>query len=332
MRILIIGGTRFIGPRLVRRLAALGHEVVVFHRGKTQSDLPAAVRHVVGDRRRLAEHAAELRSLRADVVVDMIAFAEDDARALVSTFGGSAGRLVVLSSGDVYRAFGVFARLEQGPPEPTPLAEEAPVRQALYIARSAAKGPEDLMYHYEKILVERVVLAEPALPATVLRLPMVYGPGDDQHRLFPYLARMDAGRRAILLDEGLARWLCPRGYVEDVAAAVSLAVTDPRASGRVYNVAEAASLTEAEWVARIARAVGWHGSVIPVPGGRLPVPFNTDQHLAMDSARIRAELGYREATPPDEALRATVAWERAHPPGQPADWVAEDALMTELGL
>jgi nucleoside-diphosphate-sugar epimerase len=42
------------------------------------------------------------------------------------------------------------------------------------------------------------------LPGTVLRLPTVYGPGDYQHRLFEYLKRMDDGRPAILLGEGVA--------------------------------------------------------------------------------------------------------------------------------
>ena len=41
MKVLVIGGTNFIGPPLVRRLVALGHEVAVFHRGRTQADLPA---------------------------------------------------------------------------------------------------------------------------------------------------------------------------------------------------------------------------------------------------------------------------------------------------
>ena len=43
MRILIIGGTRFIGPQVVRRLHAQGHEVTLFHRGKSKADLPAEI-------------------------------------------------------------------------------------------------------------------------------------------------------------------------------------------------------------------------------------------------------------------------------------------------
>ena len=68
------------------------------------------------------------------------------------------------------------------------------------------------MYDYEKILVERVVMGDTGLPVTVLRLPMVYGPNDCQHRLAPYLKRMLDGRPMIPLSKGMARWRCLRGY------------------------------------------------------------------------------------------------------------------------
>ena len=53
MKVLIIGGTNFIGPHVVRRLAERGHEVVVFHRGRTERDLPPGVEHMLGDRQSL---------------------------------------------------------------------------------------------------------------------------------------------------------------------------------------------------------------------------------------------------------------------------------------
>ena len=329
MRILAIGGTRFIGPRVVHRLAAAGHQVAVFHRGRTAAELPSSVQRIRGDRHRLAEHVEEFRRFRPDVVVDMIAMTEQDARSLVATFRGIAGRLVVLSSGDVYRAYGVFTGLEPGPPEPVPIREDAALRQVLYPYRSAA-APGDDKYDYEKILVERVAMSETRLPATVLRLPMVYGPGDNQHRLGPYLRRMADERPVILLNERMARWRCLRGYVEEVAAAVALAVQNPAATGRVYNVAEPSAFTEAEWVAKIAAVVGWNGRVIAVPEAKMAVGFNTSQDLVVDTTRIRTELGFQEVTTADDALRATIRWEQDHAATQPVDYQAEDSLLADL--
>jgi hypothetical protein len=91
-------------------------------------------------------------------------------------------------------------------------------------------------------------------------------------------------------------------------------------------------LVFADWVARIAEAAGWGGTIVTARRGRLPVPFNTDQDLVTDSSRIRIELGYTDIVAPEEALRQTVAWERAHLPHQPLDYAAEDAVITEMGL
>jgi nucleoside-diphosphate-sugar epimerase len=263
---------------------------------------------------------------------------EAEARIVVDLFRGLARRLVAISSCDVYRAYGRLIGTEPGPPDPMPITEEGPLREKLYPYRSdpprAEDDPRRWADEYDKIPVERLVMGEPELPGTVLRLPMVYGPRDGQHRLFGYLKRMDDGRPAILLEEGMARWQAPRGYVEECGHAIALAVTEERAAGRIYHVAEA-PLTEADWVRAIAAAAGWQGQVVTLPRERLPEAFhpgmNTDQQWVLDSRRIREELGYAEFLPRDEALRRTVAWERANPPTQidPAhfDYAAEDAVL-----
>jgi len=114
MRILIIGGTNFIGPYLVRRLVGAGHDVAVFHRGQARADLPDLVRHITGDRRRIVDRRDEFLRFGPDVAVDMIAYTEDDAQGLVETFRGLARRVVVISSGDVYLAYGRVTRTEPG--------------------------------------------------------------------------------------------------------------------------------------------------------------------------------------------------------------------------
>jgi nucleoside-diphosphate-sugar epimerase len=343
LRILVIGGTRFIGPDVVTHLRAMGHEIALFHRGQTRADVLPGVGHILGDRRQLQDFADEFKRFAPQVVLDMIPVTEQDAQTVVATFKGIAQRVIAISSQDVYRAYGKLIRIESGPAEPIPLTEDAPLRQRLYPYRDNTPRDQDdpkrWMDDYDKILVERVIMGNADLPGTILRLPMVYGPRDGQHRLFDYLKRMDDSRPAVLLDEGMAGWRWTRGYVTNVAAAIALAVTDERSLGRIYNVGEVEAFTVAEWVRKIGQAAQWNGKVVVVPQDRLPThltpDINTAQHLVVDTCRIRKELGYNEPVLQDEALRRTIAWERAHPPDRidpkQFDYAAEDTALAELG-
>lgn len=324
MKILVIGGTQFIGPFVVRQLVEQGHEVTAFHRGKSKADLPSAVRFIYGDRKLIHHFKAEFASYAPQVVLDMAPYTEQEAQAVVQTFKGLAQRVVVISSQDVYRAYERVRRTNPGPPDPLPLTEESSRRENLYPYRQRLRSQQlgkdfdKLWYYYEKILVESLFVSEPELPATVLRLPWVYGPGDYLHRLFPHLKRMGDGRPFILLEEGQAGWRWTRGYVENVAAAIVLAITNERATGRIYNVGEGKTLTEAEWAYEIGRAAGWIGKVVTVKKEYVPKHLRLDldwaQHLVVDTSRIRRELGYVEPITPTEAIARTVKWERENPP------------------
>lgn len=350
MRILVIGGTGFMGPYIVRQLSDMRHQVAVFNRGQTMADLPPDVMrihhpaHNIGERQvYYPDFNDEFKRFAPEIVLDMLALTEPDAQIAVNAFKGIARRMVTLSSADVYRAYGIFHRTESGPLQSLPLTEESSLREQLYPYRSDPPKSKDdsrrWLDDYDKTLVEQVVLTEPELPGTILRLPMVYGPKDGG-RIFEYLKRMDDRRPAILIDESVARWRGPRGYVEDVAAAIVLAVTDDRAAGRTYNVAEPETPTEAEWIQEIGQAAGWAGQVVILPKDR-PADFMTPdyesrQHWPLDTSRIRAELGYTEVIPRQERLKRAIAWQRANPPDEidpkRFDYAAEDELLVKLNL
>jgi nucleoside-diphosphate-sugar epimerase len=315
MRVLILGGTGFIGRHVTKSLLDAGHEVAVFHRGKKRIRFPRPVLHIHGDRRRFPESVRAFDSFGAEVVVDLIAFSEADAQAVIRVFTGRANRLVCASSMDVYQAYGSFLRLEVSKPMQRPLSEGSPLRTILFPYRALAKKKGDLLFSYEKILVEQAVMKSSELPATVLRLPQVFGPHDKQHRLRAYLKRMDAGED-IVISEAKARWRWTRGYVEDIAVGFALVITSRRASGRIYNIGEEEAASEQEWIQRIGEAAGWTGRVTIVPDKALLAdlrePYDWNHHLVGDSARVRRELGYREMIAPKEAMARSVRWERSN--------------------
>lgn len=336
MRILVIGGTGFIGSFLVPMLQARGHEIAILHRKQT---LKHGITSIAGNRNDLQSAGPAIHHFRPEVVIDLILGSAAQAEVAMEVFRGTARLYVAISSMDVYRAVGVLHGTEPGPLQPVPLTEDSELRTKPPYGKKNLEALSQLVDwappDYDKVPAERIVLADPQLPGTILRLPAIYGPGDYLHRLWPYLKRMDDQRPFIILPADLAQWRWTRGYVENVADAIAFAATDERAAGRVYNVGEQAAFSELEWAQKIAAVLGWTGRFLVLPPEQTPAHLrlsgNTAQHWSASTARIRNELGYRETVPLDEALRRTIEWERAHPPEKPLtqfDYAAEDAAAS----
>lgn len=339
MKILLIGGVGLIGSFTIRQLQKAGHSVSVFHRGNVSA--PEGVPQILGDRNRLGDFREQIARKKFDVVIDFVISSARQARQLMETLRGITAHVVVLSSMDVYRAWGVFYGLEPGGLQTMPVNEDSALRtKAPYPPEMVKKVQQMVTWlddEYDKVPAERAVLSDASLPGCVLRLPMIYGPGDYAHRFHPMLKRMDDGRRQIIFADDVAPWRTPRGYVEDVAAAVVLLATSPQSAGRVYNVCEADSFSELDWARKIAAATHWSGEFVVLPHDRTPkhllLPGNTAQHLVVSSERIRKELGYQELLPREEAIRRTIAWEQANPPAAPTaqfDYTAEDEALAQF--
>lgn len=343
MRILLIGGNGFIGRFVVAALKQQGHTLSVFHRGTSAA--PADVDEIRGDHNQLSASAQELKRFAPEVVIDFVVSSGVQAGELMNIFRGVAQRVVLMSSMDVYRAVGISQGREDGPLMEVPLTEDSELRRSLHLY-----PPEVLQVmrkifpwvtdDYDKIPAERVVMNDSGLPGTVLRMPMVYGPGDPLHRFYSVVKRIADGRHHIIFPETLAAWRSPRGYVENVAAAVALAAKDDRAAGRIFNVCEEPAFSELEWSRKIAREMQWDGEFVILPVERTPPhllkPGNAAQHWTASSARIRRELGYKEPVLIEEAIRRTIAWQRENSPAfeflAQLDYAAEDAAVSHNSL
>ncbi len=148
MRILIIGGTSFIGPYVVRALQEKGHDITVFHRGKTSSNLLGDVRHIYGERDELEQQMKEITKVNPTVVLDMIPYFEKHAQMVMNVFQGLVERVVVISSVDVYRAYEILNRMKAGSIQRVPLKETDELRSVLFPYRG--KLQKDFAHDYEK--------------------------------------------------------------------------------------------------------------------------------------------------------------------------------------
>jgi nucleoside-diphosphate-sugar epimerase len=337
MHVLIIGGTKFIGPHIVQLLHQNGHQITLFHRGETIYPFSFPVNLIKGDRSNLIDFRKQFSALSPDIVIDMVLYSENDANQVIKVFCGIIKRLIVISSCDVYRAYDRLWKVFTHELILMPLNEGSELRENFYPYRKMmASRPSDWSDNYEKILVENTIRACPDISSTILRLPMVYGPGD-YSRLYPYLKRMDDDR-PILLDENKAQWHFCRGYVEDIANAIMLSALDTRSGNRMYNVGEINAYSEMEWIQLIGHVAGWKNKIITVPHDKLPPHLAEpsiawEQDLTTDTTLIRRELNYKELSLPEEAMRTSIDWVRNHGPTQIDhalfNYDAEDSVIAE---
>jgi UDP-glucose 4-epimerase len=321
MRIVVLGGTRFIGRAVVAELIAAGHEPLVVHRSETEPDDAPAAEHAHLDRHDRTALRDVIAGFRADALIDTFALSRADAEAVIEAVPPDM-RLLVLSSMDVYRAYG---SLQAGVvTDAVPFDETAPLRTERYPYRGSRPGLDD----YEKLDVEEVYLPR---GATVCRLPMVYGEHDYQRREEFVLRRVRAGRDRIPI--GAANWISSRGYVGDMATGIRLALETETAAGEVLNLCENGAASMGLWAQEILAAAGSTAALVRVPDEALPEDLRLTaaigQHLLADNTKARALLGWQPGDPA-KSLAASVRWHLDHPPvPSDEDFSADDAALTQ---
>jgi len=310
MTVLLLGATGFIGPRVAEALRADGREVVsVSRRGGGPGGVAA-------DRRDAARLLTLARERKVRTVIDLIAYTEADTAPLWAAFDGEVERWVMASSCDVYRNYEGLHRKASPPPISGPLTEGSPLRATRYPYRSDpprdAGAADAWLDDYDKIPLESALLARPGLGGVVLRLPMVFGPGDRQRRFRWLLRPMLAGEAQLVVDPGWAAWRTTYGYVADVAHALATAAIHPATGGRIYNLGRADVTDHRDWVGRFAKALDWSGAVTeaPAPSGSPIAGLDLRYPLWVDSGAFRRTYNWREPSLLEDALLRTAADER----------------------
>jgi len=177
LKILVLGGTGFIGPHLVQHLLDRGHTVTMFNRGRTNTHLFPSVEKLIGDR------SNDLESLRGrtwDVVIDNSASYPTWVRLSAQLLQDSADRYLFTSTRSVYREFS-----EVGLNEETGLVFEHDL--------SMTDQEDDLGYGPRKILCERELQRAFGTRSLIVRPGLIVGPGDQTDRFTYWPARIDRG-------------------------------------------------------------------------------------------------------------------------------------------
>lgn len=308
--VLVVGGTGPTGYAVVRRLLAAGDRVTILHTGAHEVDFGGAVEHLHTDPTSLDGLAAALGSRSFDVAVST----SGRLRHVVTVLSGRVGRLVAVTGLPAYSGWQVPVGR---PGYPLPLREGDPP------ARPLADLPGDKLsagvQQGERLVAEAA--GRGAFEAAILRYTMVYGPYAYIPFEWYFVRRVLDGRRVLAL-EGDGLMLPQRGYADNLAAAVLLAMAHPGTAGRTFNVGDEQVLSVAAIAAEVAGALGHSFEVVGVPMSASPCgnPFALRQNTVFDLGAIRA-LGYRDVVGVTEATRRAAVWLAEHPvaPGSPEE-------------
>ncbi len=323
MRILVIGGTLFIGKLLVARLLEAGHEVTLLHR-KAENPFGSKVADAVADRNDAAAVASALAGRRFDAAYD-IAYdwqrgtTAPQVEATARAVPGELSRYIFMSSAGAYGE-----GLNHDEDDPL-----APSTHPSDYVRNKAESERALFRLHR----------ETGFPAVTFRPPFVYGPENAFYREAFFWDRIRAGRPVIVPGDG--QRLMQFVYVNDLVAASLAALESPAAPGRAYNIGHEAPLTHLEAVNAFAAACGKPVEIVRVPreiivrnGGhvfKVPMYFGEYYDLPPITeriARVQRELGV-SVTPLANGLKETYQWYTAHAPRRKLDFAFEDKLIRE---
>ncbi|WP_413289174.1 NAD-dependent epimerase/dehydratase family protein [Bdellovibrio sp. HCB337] len=178
MKILVLGGTRYFGKRLVHSLIAKNHDVTVLTRGNTKDDFGSKVKHLEADRTQLESMKKALGDKTFDVVVDNICMTAKDVEISLELFSGKIKHYVMTSTVSVYH-FG--ANLKEGDFNPLTYQAVAPTNPAEVYAEG-------------KRAAENVFAAKAPFKWAFARIPVVVGEDDYTERLLKQVQSIKTGK------------------------------------------------------------------------------------------------------------------------------------------
>ena len=324
MKVLVIGGTLFIGRGLVQQLLKAGHDVAVMHR-KPEHDLGKRVGNLLADRNDPAAVKRALGDTHFDVVFDNVYDWERGTTAVqveaTAKCFKNLKRYIFLSS---VAAYGDGLNHHEGD----------------------ALAPDDHpdAYVRNKAMSERALFRmhqRNGFPAVTIRPPFVYGPGNPFYREAFFWDRLRDNRPIILPGDG--RRLMQFAYARDIVWACMKAMDEPTATGHAFNIANLRPVTQLEAVEAFAGVVQKTPQLISIPRERIwraggnpmgplmyfGVYFDLPP-ITQVVNKAQRMLGFKP-TPFEAGLKEAHKWYLRHGSPRQADYAFEDSLLARVG-
>ena len=302
MKILIIGGTGFIGSYVTQMFVQSGHEVAIFHRNKVTSDASLNTIEIIGIRDKILNYRNEFLSFNPDLVIDIIPYTAQDIWGLKMAIKGVTENLLLLSSADVYKVYDTFHK-NLSDIDNSLITETSELRNRLYPYKlGKADKYNELLFNYDKIIVETMA-QEKNFNTCILRLPALFGKGDKQRKLSEYIIPMVTNQASIMLSSRKANWIWTRSYVENIAYGIYLAAINKKARNEIFNLGDI-NLKEFDLVTKLKELTRWKGQIIIQDN--ISEQFNYSQNIQMDSSKIKQVLHYSAPINDETAFLKTI--------------------------
>ncbi|MGB0825260.1 MAG: NAD-dependent epimerase/dehydratase family protein [Synechococcus sp.] len=304
MKILVMGGTRFVGRPLVARLQSQGHALTLFTRGK--NPVPAGVEHLCGDRSS-DEGLSALQGRSFDVIVDSSGRKQEDSSRVVAITGAPSHRFVYVSSA------GVYADSEQWP-----LDESSPTDPQ---SRHAGKADTEAWLRKEGI------------PFTSFRPTYIYGPGNYNPVERWFFDRIVHNRPIPLPGDGST--ITQLGHVEDLAEAMARCIEVDAAANRIYNCSGKQGISFRGLIRAAAVACGRDPDSLDLrsfnpsdldPKARKAFPLRLN-HFLTDITRVERELAWQPSFDLAKGLADSYSNDYALNPTAAPDFSSDEALI-----
>jgi nucleoside-diphosphate-sugar epimerase len=304
MRIVVIGGTKFVGPAAVGRLLAAGHEVAVAHSGAHEHPAVEAAEHLHGERGALLGAGGAIETWLPEVLIDTFPGGATAAKGeeLADCATRTGARVVAISSVDVYQ-HGVDSGVADGTGalemsvDPIPMREDSRRRVGPYPGGS----PE-----HDNVAMEDALEAAEC-PATLLRPGAIYGPHPTA-REWTLVRKVALGDHDLPLPDGGVQ-LFHRVALGRVTAAILAAVERPQEGLWACNVVDPWDRDYSGLARRVGEILDWEWEPRKVAFDEADHPWQTNHPMLASDHRLRDVLGVGPDEPdPDDALRETVEW------------------------
>ena len=307
-KVLILGGTYFVGWYLAERFAEEGFETFTLNRGTRKNIHKGLVLEIFADRTQLLSMKEALKGLEFDYIIDVSGYNKRDAEITCQVLSGHRFRkYIFISSSAVYI-----------PSKILPISEDFPT----------GHNPFWKQYGTNKLEAEELLFNKfksEGFPVTVLRPPYLYGEGNNVYREAFIFDRLDNNRPVLIPDKG--ETTVQFQHIEDLFSCIKAVLDEKQCEGHAYNTGDKDKISFKTWVECCMEAYGKKTEIIPfdyLSNGyqcRDFFPFY-DYPYCLDISKM--DFYHKSAIKMVKGLNRALRWYK-----NSGDWVVKKAIYSE---